>query len=341
MKNSLKNAALLCVGIILGATLFGGMAVYAASGIMAERSANTVYVDGRRVELEAYLIDGANYVKLRDVGEAVGFNVYWNGSVQIESGKPYTGEATVGIRIPQEATVPAASTIPDESAKANSAIFTGGFTREAYNALRQIVNGAEESGAVPMTDDTKQAMEKAAAATGLWPAYDVCSKSGGVRYFTSHYSDSYQEAAAFCQPLVDSVADKTDREKVRDFAFYVCDRLTYEANSTATPRTALSSMGVSKGNCMSYAYSFKFLCDMAGIPCIFVHSANHQWNEVYVDGQWWHVDVSAIDVGDDTVSRVYSHVLYDDNDKQGASYQQTEPMLTMFAKEALVPGSTK
>ena len=51
-----------CVGIVLGATLFGGVAAYATSGIMAERSAQAVYVDGRRVELEAYLIDGANYV---------------------------------------------------------------------------------------------------------------------------------------------------------------------------------------------------------------------------------------------------------------------------------------
>ena len=36
--------------------------------------------------------------KLRDMGEAVGFEVYWdsaNGCVQVESGKPYTGEAPV------------------------------------------------------------------------------------------------------------------------------------------------------------------------------------------------------------------------------------------------------
>ena len=77
---------------MLGAAMFGGGAAYAA-GAIAERSTNTVYVDGQQVELEAYLIGGANYVKLRDVGQTVGFNVYWNGAVQIESGAPYTGEA--------------------------------------------------------------------------------------------------------------------------------------------------------------------------------------------------------------------------------------------------------
>ena len=38
-------------------------------------------------------INGNNYVKLRDIGEAVGFNVYWDGAVQIDSDSPYTGAA--------------------------------------------------------------------------------------------------------------------------------------------------------------------------------------------------------------------------------------------------------
>ena len=48
--------------------------------------------------MEAYGIAGHNYVKLRDIGKAVGFNVFWDadsGCVQIETGAPYTGEAPV------------------------------------------------------------------------------------------------------------------------------------------------------------------------------------------------------------------------------------------------------
>ena len=59
----------------LGAALCGGGAAYAA-GVMAERSTNTIYVDGEQVELEAYLINGSNYIKLRDAGEIADFNVY-------------------------------------------------------------------------------------------------------------------------------------------------------------------------------------------------------------------------------------------------------------------------
>ena len=67
-----------------------------AAGIMAERSTHRIFVDGREVQMEAYRIKGNNYVKLRDIGEQVGFNVCWDSDakcVQIESKKPYTGEA--------------------------------------------------------------------------------------------------------------------------------------------------------------------------------------------------------------------------------------------------------
>ena len=65
-----------------------------AAGVMAERSTHRIFVDGQEVQMEAYVVNGNNYVKLRDIGEQVGFNVYWdsvNGCVQVESGKPYTG----------------------------------------------------------------------------------------------------------------------------------------------------------------------------------------------------------------------------------------------------------
>ena len=90
-----KQIFTMLTGLLIGAVLTGGSAAVAA-GIMAERSHHRVVVDGKEVQMEAYVINGNNYVKLRDIGEQVGFNVYWdsdNGCVQVESGKPYTGEA--------------------------------------------------------------------------------------------------------------------------------------------------------------------------------------------------------------------------------------------------------
>lgn len=67
-----------------------------ASGT-AVASTQTVTVDGRKVEFQMYaLVDasgnGTNYIKLRDLGKALGFNVGWSkeAGVFIESDKPYS-----------------------------------------------------------------------------------------------------------------------------------------------------------------------------------------------------------------------------------------------------------
>ena len=86
------------VGFLTGLLVVGVTTTAYAAGIMAERSTHRVFVDGREVQMEAYRIKGNNYVKLRDIGRAVGFNIYWDSDskcVQVESDKPYTGEAPV------------------------------------------------------------------------------------------------------------------------------------------------------------------------------------------------------------------------------------------------------
>ena len=93
--NRLKNIGLVLCGLALGLSL-SAPAAQAMESLKATLSTNRILVDGEEVHLTAYNINGNNYVKLRDIGEQVGFNVYWDGDakcVQVESGKPYTGEA--------------------------------------------------------------------------------------------------------------------------------------------------------------------------------------------------------------------------------------------------------
>ena len=93
--NRLKNTGLVLCGLVLGLSL-SAPAAQAVESLKATLSTNRVLVDGQEVRLTAYNINGNNYVMLREIGRAVGFNVYWNSDakcVQVESGKPYTGEA--------------------------------------------------------------------------------------------------------------------------------------------------------------------------------------------------------------------------------------------------------
>ena len=325
------KTSFLC-GFLAGSLLFGGGAVCAA-GVVAERSAQRIFVDGKEVQVEAYLIDGHNYLQLRDIGEAVGFNVYWDDTtrtVQIDSSQPYTGTA------PEAPAIEKAEKAYTEDF--NTAVLTGAYTEEAFRALRSaIVTGG--SAPVYLSEESYQAMVEAVAAVGCWPVFDLESHGKRMFSFEARYPEPYEEAAAYCQPFLESLADLSDREKVRQIAFYVCDRLEYSADATSTPRTALADDRVHKGNCSSYSSCFKFLCDLAGIPCIFTHSSNHQWNLVHVEGQWWHVNVSGADISDPGL-RPKLPVLKTEDELQGSTFAQSQPRLTELAKELMVPGST-
>jgi len=89
----IKNTGLILCGFVLGASLSPTVA-QAAETLTATLSTHRIFVDGQETRMTAYSINGNNYVKLRDVGEAVGFEVYWDGEndcVQVVSGEPYTG----------------------------------------------------------------------------------------------------------------------------------------------------------------------------------------------------------------------------------------------------------
>ena len=86
-----KTALTLLAGMSIGAALVSE----AAAGIVAEPTWQKIYVNGRQVSMTTYNIAGSNYVKLRDIGQQVGFNVYWENGVQIDTDAPYTGVAPV------------------------------------------------------------------------------------------------------------------------------------------------------------------------------------------------------------------------------------------------------
>ena len=111
-----KQILTMFTGLFIGAIITGGASAYAA-GILVERSSHRIFVDGQEVQMEAYGIAGHNYVKLRDIGKAVGFEVYWDGDakcVQVESGKPYTGIASAKAETSEPASQPEVTTPADD-----------------------------------------------------------------------------------------------------------------------------------------------------------------------------------------------------------------------------------
>lgn len=332
------------LGLIVGAMMFSGTTTFAASGIMAQLSQQAIYVDGTPVALTAYSINGNNYVMLRDIGQAVGFNVYWDGAVQIDSDAPYTGVA------PEEATeLPAAeetaepeevtqATGEDLSLAANASVFDSVYTREAYNAIRQAVVDKQGGAHFTASAENRRTLNTVLSHIGVAYRYQLAAKDDGY-LCTVEQPASYADAVTAVSGMLEEIkALSSDADKVRYINDVVCDRLTYKSGASAMPNKAFTTGSVLAGNCASYTKNFKFLCDLSGIPCVLVSSRTHGWNMVYVDDAWLYVDCVSNDVADDVSCRNAVLLKAD-----GASTVRTDadPSGTAFAMELLVPNSTK
>lgn len=113
--------------------------------------------------MEAYGIAGHNYVKLRDIGKVVGFNVFWDvnsGCVQIETNVPYTGEAPTELETDNSASQPEVTAPIDADTMKQDIV-------DRTNALRK------ENGIAALTADDKlmqaaQVRAEEMAASGVY-----------------------------------------------------------------------------------------------------------------------------------------------------------------------------
>ena len=238
----------------------------------------------------------------------------------------------------------------DFSQQANLAVFTGYYTRELYNAIRQTLvdYGNQDS------PDYRFAYTMVAKGDAYSAVKNVVGRMSGVlRYehyapknlanywqYLDYYAvdakvqESYREPLEFIQPVIAEANQlASDREKVEYLHDYLCTLLAYEEGAKAMPPQAFAPhIGELKANCGAYAVDFKFLCSAADIPCFTISTDIHTWNMVYVDGKWLHVDVSLNDL---THSRA---ILLSENYPRQIDQA---PEATAFIKELLVPGSTK
>ena len=107
-----REAIFMGIGVLAGLALCGPASA-AVQQLTATPTTQPIYVDGQRVQFEAYQLHGNNFVKLRDVGQAVDFGVAYDAatnSVYIDSALPYQEEA-----ITPAPTTPAPSGLEEET----------------------------------------------------------------------------------------------------------------------------------------------------------------------------------------------------------------------------------
>ncbi len=350
-----SGTGLVIVGFLMGLLLGAPVAHAAVEYLNALPSQNAIYVDGEQIQMEAYTINGNNYVKLRDIGAALDFNVYWDGTVQIDSASPYTGEAP---EHPQQDGTSAGEgyTISEESwsredfsRQANPAVFTGVYDRALYNAIRQtLVDQGQQDEAGYRYAYTMVSGEQYSAVKNVlgrlegilryefYVPQDLANYYEYPDYFavSAAMPENYQAAWDFVQPVIKKAETlSTDSAKVQYLNDYLCSLLEYDSTASAgIIQTFSDHDGELDAACGSYARAFKFLCAAADLPCITISTATHTWNLVYADGRWLHVDVSLNDLPGDGGGILLAEAVPNRTDRA--------PEATAFLQELLVPGST-
>jgi len=329
----MKHTASFIAGLLCGALLFGGTYAYAA-GSIAEPSTHRVFVDGKEAKIEAYLVDGHNYFKLRDIGEQLGFNVYWDEgtqTVQIESGTPYTGEPPVVS--PTVMTTPTPSV--DYSAAVDPSVFTSVYTREAYNAVFEVLEGVHagdlrRTGAVHYeAPDYARNLDLLLADIANGITISAHYVSSGEYEVYAHKVD-WSGADANSDDLIREISGLSDQDKVLRINEWICNNVIYNPKAFAKINEIGAGAPI-EGNCASISCAVNYLCARSGIPCVRVHGESHYWNAIYTDSKWSFIDVSL----NDQVWG-YQGLLFGEN----APKKMDDPEGLRFLQELLVPGST-
>ncbi len=88
--------------------------------------------------------------------------------------------------------------------------------------------------------------------------------------------------------------------------------LTNRVEYGATPneykywdQSCVGALLLNRGVCASYAEAYELICNAMGITTIAVTSVIHEWNQVYINGNWYVVDATWDDYGKTSVGSNY------------------------------------
>lgn len=342
------------IGMLCGSLLFGGVTVFANAEIVAKITSQIFFWNNEQVELEAYNINGANYIKLRDVAELFGVKVeYYQDTNTVYLGEPRK-ESTPKTIIDGNSYAK-----EDYSVNANPEIFDDIYTRDAYNAIRQsivdiseIIENTDESGynaeyeyahfvdkIFNGSGKTIETMKSVTATMfgyynfsfGYEPTIKNIYEHPGYRICKVQIHKHFEPSNNATDNFIAEIKNLPDIEKAKRIADYICDRVVYKDDNVAGINEVFIATPPVNGLCGTYANAFVYLCQRADIPCISVKDSVHAWNEVYIDGKWYIADISYYDVSkNDTILFQETYVRTDIDSQK-----------TNFAKELLAPGSTE
>lgn len=131
-------------------------------------------------------------------------------------------------------------------------------------------------------------------------------ENGIMQYVVFVYAEGHNERMAALKAVTNQIMQGIDFETMSDvdIALYLHDYLVshagyaykeYSNGTISTVPDVYNAYGALVNGycvCQGYAEGYQYLLKQAGIPCAVISSQamNHAWNQIMVDGQWYHVD---------------------------------------------------
>ena len=128
----------------------------------------------------------------------------------------------------------------------------------------------------------------------------------------------------------------SDAEKVLYLHDYLIEHCEYDLS--LSNKDAYTALVTGNTVCQGYSLAMNLLCNELNIPCypITSDSLRHMWNVIYVDGNWYHCDVTYDDAIPDRLGHgTHHYVLQSDTFMQSDS-AHTASDWTYYADEQII-----
>lgn len=144
-----------------------------------------------------------------------------------------------------------------------------------------------------------------------------------------------EAVSAAAMAYTQSAENDFEREVIlHDFISRNCEYITEEHNGDSpSQHTAYGALVEKAAYCDGYSSAYKILLDRCGIECIITegtaNGANHEWNVVKIDGEYYNVDVTWDDADLDFAPLLIFHGYFNLNDQR---LSQTHGFSDFFPK---------
>ena len=108
--------------------------------------------------------------------------------------------------------------------------------------------------------------------------------------------------SAMREEMKKQLQNLSDYDKIKEVHYWLVNNIEYDSNLEAEePYSISGALTEGKAVCEGYARAFKYIMDGLGIPCVLVSGTatnssglteSHAWNYVYLNDQWYAIDVT-------------------------------------------------